>query len=48
MPLALQVSSREYKFALALAPATVSLNNQFRRPITNGRIEFSQALLSMT
>jgi hypothetical protein len=28
--------------ALALAPATVSENNQLRLPTTNGRIEFSQ------
>ena len=30
MPLTLQVCSSEYKFALALAPATVSANNQLR------------------
>jgi hypothetical protein len=34
-------------FALALAPATVSENNQLRLPTTNGLIEFSHALLSM-
>ena len=28
MPLALHVCTSEYRFALALAPATVSLNNQ--------------------
>jgi hypothetical protein len=30
MPLALHVCSNEYKFALALAPATVSANNRKR------------------
>ena len=33
--------------ALALAPPTVSANNQFRRPTTKGRIAFSQGLLSI-
>ena len=28
-------------------PATVSLNNQLRRPTTNGLMAFSQRLLSM-
>jgi hypothetical protein len=45
--LTLHVCTSEYRFALALAPSTVSLNNQLFRPTTNGRIEFSQALLSM-
>ena len=31
----------EYSRALALAPATVSVNNQLRRPTQNGRIAFS-------
>jgi hypothetical protein len=47
MPFATQVCSSEYRFALALAPPTVSANNQFRLPTTNGRIAFSQALLSI-
>lgn len=45
--MALQVSISEYRFALALAPATVSAKSQLRRPTTNGRIAFSHRLLSM-
>ncbi len=41
----MHVCSNEYKFALALAPATVSLSNQSFRPTQSGRIAFSQALL---
>jgi hypothetical protein len=46
MPLGMRVCSNEYRFALAWAPTTVSLNSQLRRPTTNGRIAFSLALLS--
>ena len=34
----------EYSRALAWAPATVSQNNQLRRPTQNGRIAFSARL----
>jgi hypothetical protein len=44
MPLALQVSTCEYRLALAFAPSTVSLNNHPRRPTQNGRIAFSHGL----
>lgn len=47
MQLALQVSTSEYKFALAFAPSTVSENIQPRRPTTNGRIAFSQGLFEI-
>jgi hypothetical protein len=46
MPFALQVSTSENRLALALAPATVSLNNPPFLPTTKGRIAFSQRLLS--
>ncbi len=49
MPLTRQVCSSEYRLALALAlaPACVSANSQLRHPMTNGRIAFSQSLLSI-
>lgn len=40
----MQVSSNEYRLALALAPATVSAKSQLRLPMTNGRIEFSHEI----
>lgn len=43
MPLATQVCRNEYRFALALAPPTVSANNQFRLQTTNGRIAMHAA-----
>jgi hypothetical protein len=33
----------EYRLALAVAPPTVSANRQLRRPMTKGRMAFSQA-----
>jgi len=41
------VSIRLYKFALAVAPRWLLLNNYALRPITNGRIAFSAGLLSI-
>ena len=46
MPLALAVSIKLYKFALAVAPDWLAENSQFFLPTTNGRIAFSAALLS--
>lgn len=47
MLLARHVSTSEYRFALALAPPTVSANNQPRRPKQNGLMAFSQGLFEI-
>ncbi|MCY1455537.1 hypothetical protein D9M71_726750 [compost metagenome] len=48
MPFVLAVSAKLKQMAFALAPASLTENSQFLRPITFGRIAFSAGLLSIS